>query len=212
MGYYIVIVYIFLAVAAEGAYAGSIRVTLFGQPCKLEGPLDPAVLKAVHAVSPEQASPGFSAEDALKPATAGLLKGAVSKVSSASAKKIPASLDRYREKLVKHLESQAAFAVAVQAAVKSRKPGSFLKALPAASAQKPGERLETLARKLETEKGDLTETVNQLFDAYSEGVEPDPEEEFHRTIRKMGIKYVCSFEESGTQGQAAGEKEDASGD
>jgi hypothetical protein len=36
--------------------------------------------------------------------------------------------------------------------------------------------------------------------------------EITEELRKMGIKYVCSFEESGTQGQAAGEKEDASGD
>ena len=41
--------------------------------------------------------------------------------------------------------------------------------------------------------GDL---VVRLLDYYDGCIEPDPEEEFHRAVKLLGVQYVCSFEES----------------
>ena len=43
--------------------------------------------------------------------------------------------------------------------------------------------------------------VAQLLEAYSPGIEPDPEEEFHRAIHRINVKYQCTFEENEGDGE-----------
>lgn len=51
-----------MALLATGAFPGvaraaEMKVTLFGQPCTLKGPVDEKALRAIHSLSPEQVSP-----------------------------------------------------------------------------------------------------------------------------------------------------------
>ncbi len=39
-------------------------------------------------------------------------------------------------------------------------------------------------------------TQESLLEAFNDSIEPDPEEEFHRAIQRLGVQYTCSFEES----------------
>jgi hypothetical protein len=53
-------------------------------------------------------------------------------------------------------------------------------------------------KKAETAKSlGKAETADALFEIFNEGIEADPEEEFHRAIQRMGVQYACSFETTG---------------
>ena len=159
-----------------------IRVHLFGQPCTLQGPVNNVTLKQIHSVSPEQLYPLREAQ--LKD---GSTKKVLQKVRTTESASFPPFLERYRERLVKRLEAQA----------------SFIEGLEKFSAQKKTPHLIELARRYALPKKlkeleaqlQLTTDVETAFDQFSDAIEPDPEEEFHRGIQRMSIQYVCSFDE-----------------
>src|SRR4051794_38218221 len=84
---------------AVGAANHEVRVSLFGQPCTLQGPLDERALRVVHSLSPDQIYP--QRENTL---TAAPTRRALEKLKSLNG--APAGLDRYRERLGKRLEAQ----------------------------------------------------------------------------------------------------------
>jgi hypothetical protein len=191
-----------LAADARAATGRSIRVRLFGQPCLLQGPtrgtIDERALKAIHALSPEQLYP--ERENTL---TGASTRRALEKLRAANG--IPSGLDRYRERLGKRLEAQLALLEAIE---KARKDGKAAPLLATAKANLKGTKLtefEAAAKKAEAAhtlaKADTQDT---LFDLYSDGIEPDPEEEFHRAIQRMGVQYACSFESTGGGADEAG--------
>ena len=51
-----------------------------------------------------------------------------------------------------------------------------------------------IVKDLDSDRG--RELTDQLYDLYNEGIEADPEEEFHRAIQRMNVQYTCSFEEN----------------
>ncbi|MGZ3708682.1 MAG: hypothetical protein ACXWPM_07810, partial [Bdellovibrionota bacterium] len=97
-----------------------VRVSLFGQPCTLQGPLDQATLKAIHTVSPEQMYPGTTMSDTTEAA-----RKTLEKIRGATT--LPSMLDRYREKLARRIEAQISFIDGVDAAKKTHKAAALMK-------------------------------------------------------------------------------------
>lgn len=178
-----------------------IRVTLFGQPCVLQGPLEIETLRAIHELSPEQIYPTYMAEEASQGTTGIQVRKAIQKLKNGSPR-IPSMLDRYRERLSKRLNELLVFVEWMEAYKKDGNVAALIalskKNLPARTAQT----FEAAAKKLtlpksKSAKGATQDVRAQLFEIYSEGIESDPQEEFHRAIRKMNVNYNCTFEETG---------------
>lgn len=165
-----------------------IQVSLFGQPCMLSGPVDEAMLNNIHSVSPEQMP---AAEN-----------GTQAKQSMEKVRKplpLPSALDRYRDRLAKHYEAQLAFHDGLEAAKRSAKVEPLLKATKNYVTGKRAKEFETLTRRISSKQKpaawDQT-TLEQVQEAYAGASEAYPEEEFHRAIQRIGVRYTCSFDES----------------
>lgn len=165
---------------AAPARAAELRVQLFGQPCLLQGPLEEESLKRVHAISPEQLFPAPAEE-----LTLAQLKAAASKLQSSGP--YPAALDPYRAKLGRRLDAQIAFSEAREELARGKKDSPALSRLRKLYKGPAWKALEAGLR-----KGNDAEKLSELF---FEGIEPDPEEDFHRGIQRLGIRYDCAFEE-----------------
>lgn len=175
-----------------------IEITLFGQPCLLEGPFEVSTLKAIHEISPEQIQ-SVRTEAAFQDLK--ILKKSLSKIKSAG--KTPPVFDQYRDRLIKRYLAQIAFAEGVQATQKNKNLSVLIDTvLPHLSGlhQAP---FEALAKKLQVESPHsktkalaLPQMIAQLKEAYEEAMPADPEEEFHTAIQKLKISYNCSFDEA----------------
>jgi Skp family chaperone for outer membrane proteins len=183
----------------SGAAAAEIRVTLFGQPCLLQGPASESALRAIHAISPEQIYPTFEPGEKF-----GAVKSALEKLRSS--KDVPPELDNYKDQLGKRLEAQSAFLTGLEDALKAKKAEPLLAKTNSFLSESRQKSLEAIARKLESAQTPTqrSEIVQQLFNSYAESLPADPEEEFHRAIHRMKVQYVCSFEESG-EGEDSGD-------
>ena len=53
----LLLVFVPVSGRASAAPSTEIRVSLFGQPCTLQGPVDERTLKLIHSLSPEQLYP-----------------------------------------------------------------------------------------------------------------------------------------------------------
>src|ERR1700679_2235712 len=85
--------------AASSSWAGTsqsseIHVSLFGQPCVLNGPFDETALKAIHAISPEQVYPR-SLDTDVKLVTTTEIHAALERLRKTNVL-LPSALDRYR--------------------------------------------------------------------------------------------------------------------
>jgi hypothetical protein len=182
-----------LALASLSAGAGEMKVTLFGQPCMLKGPVDDSVLKAIHAISPEQAIPDFTLEESK-------FKAALEAVNKASG--LPSALDHYKEKLTLRLQAEEGFLEGLQAAKKSGSMEQLLAVTKKFRQAKPSRVFEKAARAFPVKDlaknsgSTITDSLQELFDSYSDCIEQDPEEEFHRAIRLIKVQYACTFEEN----------------
>lgn len=201
-----------LQVWAKASPQTEIHVTLLGQPCLLQGPFDEATLKAVHVIGPAQIYPNLSPNDALS--SSEQARKALEKIRRVTS--LPSLLDRYREKLGKRLDAQMIFLENLEsiaekgpkAVSKQAKPGQvpsqvdgiqkLLKSVKSRIQASSLQKLENLLKKLKTLKNSAQyrDQVEQVFDFYNDSIEPDPEEEFHRAIKKLNIQYTCSFEEN----------------
>lgn len=174
----------------------SIKVQLLGQPCLLQGPWNETVLRAIHQLGPAQLYPNLSCLD---------VQGSLNRIRKSidqtrNSTQLPALMDRYREKIQSRLKAQADF---FQSLEKIEKSSQIQPLIDTATAQIRSEQdrksfLDELrkglkASKTKTPKGELLE---KLWDLYNDLIEADPQDEFHRTIKKLGIEYHCSFEES----------------
>ena len=173
----------------------NVHVTLLGRPCILEGPFDEPTLKIIHSIGPAQIYPKL--EPPFKNANSDLKK-AIEKIRSSQ--KLPPFLDRYREKLLRRLEAQNAFFEALLFFQKDAH-SHLLFTLGAKFLQgKNAKNYENLVKKAQSGGQDGIKNSDppieeQLFDSFNDGIEPDPEEEFHRAIKKLDIQYKCSFED-----------------
>lgn len=194
-----------LALELGGRTAGAapakreIRITLFGQPCLLQGPLDENALRAIHSLSPDQLYP--SMENAL---TAAPTRRALDKLRAIAG--APAGLDRYRERLAKRFEAQSLMLAALESTRTTGKAATLLAAAKSKLTGKRRQNFEGTVKKAEAAKTlNKAETLDALFDSFNDGIEPDPEEEFHRSIQRMGVQYACSFENTGDDLDATNE-------
>jgi len=182
------------AIAASVPHGTEIRVSLFGQPCLLQGPMDEATLKNIHSISPEQAYPPISVT-----VSSEQIKKTIEKLKGISG--LPSALDRYRERVIRRLDGQRALYEGFDSARKSRQGAGLIKVTKPFIRPIQQKAFEALAAKLDNPAltpPQRNEVYEQLLDAYNESmIEPDPEEDFHRAIKKLGVQYVCAFEESG---------------
>lgn len=187
------------AQTANDAQLTRINVTLLGQTCLLQGPVEEGTLKAIHALGPAQLYPNLVLSE---PKSAkNQIKHALSKLQSGSAPQLPSQmallLKPYREKLINRLEAQLAFLEAAELVNKSHDPQP-LQNLEAKFFKKPDTRsFEAALKKL---KGPIKgpnhyqEIMDQIFDTYNDEIEPDPENAFHKAIEKVEIQYRCQSE------------------
>ncbi len=156
-----------------------IKVTLFGQPCALSGPFSEKNLKLIHSISPEQIPWPKKSEQI--PPQLQLLKQS----------DIPAPLLIYTGRMEKRLLAWQGYLD-----LEKTKPaiqieyGEKLKSLvPPLSQSSFSKNFQELLAKNTASK----EKVSELFQA---SIEPDPQEEFHRVLNKINVRYVCAFEDS----------------
>jgi hypothetical protein len=183
-----------LPVSAAAPTTNSIKVSLFGQPCLLEGPFSASVLGATDAISPGKIYPEYLDIHSLSSSVSQARRSLETLQKTAT---VPAGLDRYRERATKRLQAQMAFLGALEKAIAAKKATPMVELFQQSSLQvdtKKKKDLAALAPKALDPK-----LQEQLFELFNDAIEADPEEEFHRAIRHMNIKYVCSFEESGEE-------------
>jgi hypothetical protein len=169
-----------------------IKVSLFGQPCVLEGPMGEGVLKSIHAISPEQLYPTFEPGE-----TADSAKKALEKLHAT--KDLPSAFDTYREGLGKRLEAEFAFLNRIVSAHRDDRADLLLADAKKFIPEAKQKNFETIAMKLEAKDiphPQKKQVVQELFDFYGDAIPAAPEEEFHRAIHQLKVQYVCAFEEN----------------
>jgi hypothetical protein len=172
-----------------------VHVSLLGQPCLIQGPFDEAILKSIHGIGPAQIYPTLSNQNI--PALLDQSRKALEKIRSTS--NLHSLLDRYREKLRKRLEAQVIFMTSLLQSMRTNQPAVLLKTAGQYLQGRDLHTFESLLKKarLSEKTGQPNiETLDTLFDLFNDSIEPDPEAEFHRAIKKLGIQYICSFEEN----------------
>ncbi|MGK5084481.1 hypothetical protein WDW37_14395 [Bdellovibrionota bacterium FG-1] len=182
-----------LFVHANAGSLTEIQVSLFGQPCFLQGPVDSKTLKNIHALSPEQLYPLRET-----PLSSAPTRKALEKLRSPAP---PAGLERYRDRLLKRFEAQLGLLEGIEAFKKSKNPTVLLNVGKKYLSARKLKDFESLVKKTASPK-ELSQTIDLLFDSFSDGIEADPEEEFHRSIHRMKIQYICSFEGETSESEA----------
>ncbi len=181
---------------AKASPQTEIHVTLLGQPCLIEGPYDENTLRTIHGMGPAQLYPIISMDD-LK-ASKESSKSALEKINSDP--HLPLQLDRYKNKLSKRLMAQIDFLSSLENLEKNHELPKFLNLIKKYLKISDLKRVETILKKIKNLSKispQYRDGIEQIFDSYNDGIEPDPEEEFHRAIKKLNVQYTCSFEESG---------------
>jgi hypothetical protein len=176
----------------QPAAATEVRVTLLGQPCMLQGPYSEESLKLIHTLGPAQIYPNLSTPDV--PGTEGQVQASLAKLHNI--KNLPNVLDRYREQLTLRLQHQLLFLRSLQG---GQPAAALLKLGKTVLKDQELKKYEIIGKKLALlTKGTpaFHSTIEDLFESFNEGIEPDPEPEFHRAIKKLKIQYNCSFEEN----------------
>jgi hypothetical protein len=176
-----------------------IRVFLLGQLCLIQGPFEQATLKRIHDIGPAQIYPNLSSLG--PPQEKVQIQDASKKLRTSP---VPALLDRYKEKLLNRFDAQIAFLDALNSYRKTLKAGIILKTGKDHLREKDFKKFQLLVNKLGSSSPTSAkgrEMLEQLFDLYNEAIEPDPESEFHRAIKKLNVQYTCSFEESDDLGE-----------
>jgi hypothetical protein len=181
--------------SGEAAYAAAasrheIRVTLFGQPCILSGPLSEDQLTAIHRISPEQIPPELNLANA---------KQAIERLRRTS--ELPSALDGYRTHLITRVEAQLAFLGALADFKKNGKTEPLAE-IARKYVSKARFRAYESAQKIAAASPKSATALDRLTEAYDESIEPHPEEEFHRAIERMGVSYACSFDSGDDSGDS----------
>jgi len=170
-----------------------IQVTLFGQPCTMNGPFPKNALSLLHEISPEKLPPDLTLDQ---------MKRVRNRTNDL--KGMPMVIEQYRDHLRKRLSAKIAFAEAISLAKKSKPEeakkalDTFLKNMKEHFSPLAYPTFEEATKKaLETSAGGWTETfITSLRERFESVIQPDTEEEFHKAIRIAKIQYVCVFDDS----------------
>lgn len=182
-----------------------IQVTLFGQPCTMNGPFPRATLTLLHEISPEKVPPTASAE---------LMKKIRTKTTLL--KSVPLPIEQYRDHLRKRLSAKIAIEEALAAAKKStasdsrRALDSLLKNLKEHISSLHYPVFEAATKKSFEANGSLWNDlfIEPLRERYDAAIQPDTEEEFHKSIRAAKIQYICVFDDGADHGYEESEEEE----
>ncbi len=172
-----------------------IHVILLGQPCLLLGPYDEPTLKAIHGIGPAQIYPNLSVSNFT--VSTEQAQKTLDKIRGMNS--LPSSLDRYREKLGKRLTGQIAFLSTIETTQKAHNSSNLSQVAKKFLKNQDLIAFEKLLKKInlpQKNTSSFMESMDQIFDFYNDRIEPDPEEEFHRAIKRMNVQYTCSFEET----------------
>ena len=178
-----------LCVTAAPELKTQVKVRLFGQNCMLEGPktFDNSTLLAIHSISPAQIPPTLN--DRQAQITLERLK---------NVKHLPNELNSYLDALKKHLGALMAFHLGFDAATKSKKTDTFIEKVRPYLKKDAEKSLRETANLIFEEKTAVKSNMQnreELLQSYLQKIEPSPEADFHRIIRKINVHYNCTFEE-----------------
>jgi hypothetical protein len=172
------------SLASSSARASEIKVSLFGQPCLLDGPFTQSELKTIHAISPEQLDVG---PDQTSPKLKDHVRAALKTLKSNS---VPSPLSRYKESYQKRLQAQIEFFDALDELKTTQKNDTLFAVGKRNLSPKAYKAFEAQMKSLS-----IAGNYSPLLESYNEGIEAEPEEEFHRAILAANVHYTCSFEE-----------------
>jgi hypothetical protein len=178
-----VLAYLPLILCLGAAPRVEIQVSLFGRTCLMSGPYETETLKAIHSISPGQIPPILDS----KQAKVGL--------KTLAGKTIPTELQVYTEALKKYLEAMASFYDGVEALKIQKTNKEFLERIRTHLRPRDYKRIEEAAATLKLPLKD-TAAISTIETLFTSSAPANPEAEFHRTTRRMGIKYNCDFEEN----------------
>jgi hypothetical protein len=177
-----------LVLSPGGAGAASIseiKVTLFGSPCVLSGPYSSSTLQALHSISPER----LPAQQNL-----GQVRAALSTIKQVRG--LPPELESYRSRMARRLEAQFQFQDRLGEMKKTGNTAAFLAALQPHLVG-PSAPLKTKLDSLKTAKAPRQwgkAEVDAVTELYEQSIEPYPEEEFHKAIDRIKVRYLCDFD------------------
>ena len=172
--------FLFLNIVAVFGLDHSIEVKLFGQQCLLNGPANGSVtsaeLRVIHAISPEQL-----------PATTTLKQCLVAIEKLKQAKPLPNAFEGYRQGMLENAKAWEAFLKGQILFRKRKKPAVWIDLV----------RPYLSVSDLDQFNTKLNDPEVRTF--YMGRLKAPPEPDFHRVLKKLGIYYQCSFEESGAE-------------
>lgn len=178
--------------AAEPMHDGlthEINVTLFAHSCSLTGPYSKETLTSIHSVSPAQIP---EVDNQIK------AKSALTKLRSV--KNLPTELDLYIERADRRLQALSDYYEAMSVVKNNRNFAPIVEA--AKKWVNPSKKTEVLELIRKSEKSKVAAELSGNREKFSElflaGIEPDPEDDFHRTIGRIGVKYQCTLDEPGS--------------
>lgn len=168
-----------------------ISVKLFGQNCKLSGPIAGKDLQTIHQISPEQ----IQINDLSQSASKELLE----KIQGLSS--VPQFLSHYKEKLIRRLMATVAYYQGLNAFKTTGKIEALTGAVDVFIEGKQSGQFKTLLKSLETKEKLIPwsqGSLDQIKENYFLKLGGLPEQEFHRAIEKNEVFYTCAFEETET--------------
>ncbi len=180
------------------AKQNQISVKLFGQPCFLKGDVSKKILNQIHSITPENVFPVQSAKDVKK-----------SQRRVDSVKNIPTALKPYLSQLTRYLEAHRTFFEASKAATRAKDPTLFLeriKPFVERNHQALEHRAQLFRKQLNSHQ--RSAFISELLEIYKESTLPSPEEEFHRGLDQMKIRYNCEFDRNHEAGLSTSEDEE----
>lgn len=165
----------------------SVKVSLFGSPCILKGNFSIPALSATHQISPERIQDPQTLEQA---------KRALDQTRKI--KDLPKELELYRDKLARRLNALIKFFGLLPQVTKNKNFDALLEGLKGLI---PPSRLTEFKLSGRKYLGAGGNPVNPeaLTELFKNSIDPYPEENFHRMIDQLGIRYQCTFEEAGAE-------------
>lgn len=172
-----------------------IQVTLFGQPCLMNGPFPRSTLTLLHEISPERIPPTANIDQ---------MKKIRSKVVQLTG--VPLPIEQYRDHLKKRLSAKIAFEEALIPAKKTKTTNpveskkvldTFLKNVKENISTLQFASFEESSKKALEANGYAWNGafIDPLRERYEGVIQPETQEEFHKAIRLSQVQYVCSFDE-----------------
>lgn len=182
------LLFIFLVASPISSWAAKtgseVPVTLFGNKCVMSGPFESSVLERIHSISPERIPPALSSKQ---------IQDTLIRLEQVQKNEIPAQFSVYLQRSKSRLQALSGFYHGLDLAKKAGKIQPLIESTHGFMPPSAYAEFDLAAEKLSKDYGNII-LRDQLLDVYQRKIEPDPEAEFHRTTKKLKIRYNCNFE------------------